>query len=57
MSKKVFNLITGIVGGLETITIAIITYSCEPAIASSLNAATIIAGTAIIEICNIFVKE
>lgn len=57
MSKKVFNLITGIIGGVETISIACVTYFCETTIAASINSSIVIAGTAVIEICNMFVKE
>ncbi|MBO7715774.1 MAG: hypothetical protein J6S85_19585 [Methanobrevibacter sp.] len=56
MSKKVFNLVTGIVGGAEVIAIAIVTF-IQPAFAVAINASIGIAGTAVIEICNQFVKE
>lgn len=56
MSGKTFKLVTGIVGGVETIAVAIVTY-LNPAAATAINASIIIAGTAIIEICNQFVKE
>lgn len=56
MSKKIFNLITGIVGALQTVGVAFVTYY-EPAYATAINSAIVIAGTAIIEICNLFVKE
>lgn len=56
MSKKVFNLITGIVGALQTIGVAIVTYT-SPEYATAINSAIVIAGTAVIEICNLFVKE
>ena len=56
MSKKTFNLVTGIIGALQTIGVAIITY-IEPAYATAINSAIVIAGTAAIEICNLFVKE
>ena len=56
MSKKVFNLISGIVGGLETIGVAVVTYF-NPAYAMAINASIVIAGTAIIEICSQFVKD
>lgn len=55
MSKKVFNLVTGIVGALQTIGVAIVTYT-SPEYATAINSAIVIAGTAIIEICNLFVK-
>ena len=56
MSKKVFALITGIVGAAQTAGVAIVTYT-EPAYATAINSAIVIAGAAIIEICNLFVKE
>lgn len=56
MSKKVFNLVTGIIGALQTIGVAIVTY-VGPEYATAINSAVVIAGTAAIEICNLFVKE
>lgn len=56
MSKKVFNLVTGIIGALQTIGVAIVTY-VGPEYATAINSAIVIAGTAAIEICNLFVKE
>ena len=56
MSKKTFNLITGIIGALQTVGVAVVTYA-EPAYATAINSAIVIAGTAAIEICNLFVKE
>ena len=56
MSKKVFNLVTGIVGALQTIGVAVVTYT-EPSYATAINSAIVVAGTAIIEICNLFTKE
>ena len=55
MSKKVFALVSGIVGGLQTIGVAIVTYT-QPAYATAINSAIVIAGAAVIEICNLFVK-
>ena len=56
MSKKVFNLVTGIIGAVQTIGVAIVTY-VGPEYATAINSAIVIAGTAAIEICNLFVKE
>ena len=56
MSKKTFTLISGIVGALQTIGVAIVTYT-EPSYATAINSAIVIAGTAIIEVCTQFVKE
>ena len=53
MSKKVFALVTGIVGGLQTIGVAVVTYT-GPEFATAINSAIVIAGGAIIEICNLF---
>jgi hypothetical protein len=55
MSKKTFALVSGIIGGLQTIGVAIVTYS-QPAYATAINSAIVIAGAAVIEICNLFVK-
>ena len=53
MSKKVFALVSGIVGGLQTIGVALVTYN-SPEYATAINSAIVIAGAAIIEICNLF---
>ena len=55
MNKKVFALVSGIVGALQTAGVAIVTYT-TPEDATAINSAIVIAGTAIIEICNLFVK-
>lgn len=56
MSKKMFALVSGIIGGLQTIGVAIVTYT-SPEYATAINsAAIVIAGAAAIEICNLFVK-
>jgi hypothetical protein len=56
MSKKVFALVSGIVGGLQTIGVAVVTYY-NPEYATAINSAIVIAGTAIIEICNLFTTK
>ena len=56
MSKKTFNLVTGIIGGLQTIGVAIVTYT-NPEYATAINSAIVIAGTAAIEICNLFTSK
>ena len=53
MSKKMFALVSGIVGGLQTIGVAVVTYT-QPEYATAINSAIVIAGSAIIEICNLF---
>ena len=55
MSKKIFALVSGIVGGLQTIGVAVVTYT-SPEYATAINSGIVIAGAAIIEICNLFVK-
>lgn len=54
MTEKTFKLITAIVGGVETIAVGLVTYF-NPAAATAINASIVVAGTAIIEICNQFV--
>lgn len=56
MSKKVYNLVTGIIGGVEVIAIAIVTY-INPSYAVAINASIGIVGTAAIEVCSQFVKD
>ena len=56
MSKKTFNLITGIIGAVQAAAVAIVTYT-EPSYATAINSAIVIAGTAAIEICNIFTNK
>ena len=55
MSKRVFALVSGIVGGLQTIGVALVTYE-SPEYATAINSSIVIAGAAIIEICNLFIK-
>lgn len=55
MSKKTFALVSGIIGGLQTVGVAITTYA-SPDNATLINSAIVIAGAAAIEICNLFVK-
>jgi ethanolamine utilization microcompartment shell protein EutL len=56
MSKKTFALVSGIVGALQTAGVAIVTYT-NPEYATAWNSAIVLAGTAIIEICNLFTKD
>lgn len=56
MTKKMFNLVTGIIGGVQTIAVAVVTY-CSPEYATAINSAIVVIGTAIIEACSQFVKE
>jgi ethanolamine utilization microcompartment shell protein EutL len=55
MSKKVFALVSGIVGALQTAGVAIVTYT-SPENATVINSAIVVAGAAIIEICNMFIE-
>ena len=55
MSKKVFALISGIVGALQTAGVAIVTY-IAPESATAINSAIVVVGAAIIEVCTKFVK-
>ena len=48
MSKKTFALVSGIVGGLQAIGVAIVTYT-NPEYATAINSAIVISGTAVIE--------
>ena len=50
-----FALVSGIIGGLQTICVAIVTYT-SPEYATAINSSIVIAGAAAIEICNLFVK-
>lgn len=56
MSKKVFNLIVGISGGIATIASALVAFF-DPAYESAIIASIGVAETAIVEICSKFVKE
>ena len=53
MTKKVLALITGIVGGIQTAAVAAVTYF-SPEYAAQINSAIVVAGAAIIEICQMF---
>ena len=55
MSKKVFALVSGIVGGLQTIGVAVVTYN-SPEYATAINSAIVIVGGAVIQVCNLFVE-
>lgn len=55
MSKKTLTFVTGIVTALQTAAVAAVTYYVNDN-AAVINSAIVIAGGAIIEICNLFVK-
>ena len=57
MTQKTLNLIKGIALGVETISIALVTYLCEPGLAAGINASIIIAVNAGLEICEQFVEK
>lgn len=56
MSKKMYQLVSGVIGGVCAIASAVVAYvnpSYTPAIIASIG----IAQTAIIEVCALFVKD
>ena len=55
MSKKTFQLISAIVGGVQAVAVAVVTYT-TPEYATAINGAIVVIGTAIIEACSQFVK-
>ena len=55
MSKKMYNLVLGITGGVATITTAVVTY-IQPDYAVQIVASIGIVETAVAEICSLFVK-
>lgn len=56
MSKKVFNFVVGITGGICAIASAVIAF-IEPPYMPAILASIPVAETAIVEICSKFVKE
>lgn len=56
MSKKTFNLVIGILGGVAAITSAVVTY-IQPEFAVQIVAGIGIASTAVTEICSLFVEK
>lgn len=54
MSKKTFNLVVGITGGVAAIASAVVAY-VEPAFTPAIVGAIGIASTAVTEICSLFV--
>lgn len=56
MSKRTFQLVTGIVGGATAIAIAVVSY-IQPENMAAINSAISIAGTAVMEICSQFVES
>lgn len=56
MSKKTFNLVVGVLGGVSAIAIATVTY-IAPANMAAINVSITIATTAVTEICSKFTKD
>lgn len=56
MSKKTFNLITGISGGVATITSAVIAY-LQPEYTPAIIGAVGIVETTVVEICSLFLNK
>ena len=56
MSKKTFTLVSAIVGGVSTIASAIVTY-INPTWAVAIVASVGIVNTAVVAVCNQFVKK
>jgi hypothetical protein len=56
MSKKTFNLVVGISGGIAAIASAVVAYA-EPAFTPAIIGSIGIAETATTEICSLFVKD
>ena len=55
MSKKTFQLVSAIIGGVQAIAVAVVTYTA-PEYSAEINGATVVVGTAVIEACAQFVK-
>lgn len=56
MSKKMFNLIVGVSGGVAAIASAVVTHF-QPAYATAIVGAIGIAEAAAVEICSLFVEK
>ena len=56
MSKKTLALVQGIVSGLQTIAVAVVT-NLGVEYATAINSSIVVVGGAIIECCGFFVKE
>ena len=55
MSKKMFQLVSAVVGGVQAIAVAVVTY-VSPEYCAAINGTIVIVGTAVIEACAQFVK-
>lgn len=56
MTKKVYTLVSSLVGGLEAVAVALVTYFA-PEYTTAINTSIVIAGTAVVEICAQFLKN
>ena len=56
MSKRTYNLATGVIGGIATIGVALVTFF-EPGYMVAINTAIGIATTAAVKILNMFVER
>lgn len=56
MSKKLYNLIVGIIGGVSAVAVSVVTY-IDPSYVVAINASIGIASTAAIEVCSQFVEK
>ena len=56
MSRKVFNLVSALIGAAQTAGVAVVTF-LNPALAVAINSSIVIVGIAAIEVCSQFVEE
>lgn len=56
MSRKVFNLVSALIGAVQTVSIALVTYF-NPEHAVVINSSIVIVSTSAIEVCSKFVKD
>lgn len=56
MSKRMFNLVVGITGGVAAIATAVITFF-QPPYAAAIVGCVGIAETAVVECCSLFTKD
>lgn len=56
MSKKMFVLISSVVGGIQTIAVGVVTY-LAPENATAINGCIVLVGTCIIDCCTKFITE
>ena len=56
MSRKVFNLVSALIGATQAASIALVTYF-SPEYSVAINSSIVIVGTAAIEVCSQFVKD